>query len=221
VPTYTQAVGSIGRECQQDFRSTQRYLSDGGEALSQAMEASTSVTTASQLLPLPTQEVVRPPHWYAVYTSPRHEKRVHQLLGHRRVECFLPLFRSIHRWKNGCKAQVELPLFPGYLFVNIPRSERVRVLDVPGVLSFVGPKREPARLSDFEIETLRSGLHLQKFEPYRGLAIGQKVRINAGALQGLEGVLVRNANRLRVVITVNLIQQSVAVELDADAVEPF
>jgi transcription antitermination factor NusG len=129
------------------------------------------------------------------------------------------LFRSIHRWKNGCKAQVELPLFPCYLFVNIPRSERVRVLDVPGVLAFVGPKAEPARLSDFEIETLRSGLHLQKFEPYRGLAIGQKVRIKAGALQGLEGTLVRNANGPRVVITVDLIQQSVAVELDADAVE--
>ena len=140
-------------------------------------------------------------------------------MGHRRVECFLPLFRTIHRWNNGCKAQVELPLFPGYLFVNIPRSERVRVLDVPGVLSFVGPKGEPAPLSDTEIETLRSGLHLQRFEPYRGLAIGQRVRISAGPLQGLEGTLLRNDKALRVVITVDLIQQSVAVELDADAVE--
>jgi transcriptional antiterminator RfaH len=91
---------------------------------------------------------------------------------------------------------------------------------VPGVISFVGPKSEPAQLSDFEIQKLRSGLHLQKVEPYRGLAIGQKVRIKAGALQGLEGTLVRNANGLRVVITVNLIQQSVAVEVDADSVEP-
>ena len=105
--------------------------------------------------------------------------------------------------------------------MNILRSERVRVLDVPGVLSFVGPKSEPARLSDFEIETLRSGLHLQKFEPYRGLAIGKKVRINAGALQGLEGTLLRNAKGLRVVITVDLIQQRVAVELDAEVVEPL
>ena len=117
------------------------------------------------------------------------------------------------------RSKLNFPLFPGYVFVNIPRSERVRVLDVPGVLSFVGPKSEPAQLSDFEIETLRSGLHLQKFEPYRGLAIGRKVRINQGALQGLEGTLVRNAKSLRVVLTVDLIQQSVAVELDADAVE--
>jgi transcription antitermination factor NusG len=95
----------------------------------------------------------------------------------------------------------------------------VRVLDAPGVLSFVGPKGEPAQLPDVEIETLRAGLHLQKFEPHHGLAIGQRVRIHAGALQGLQGVLVRHANGLRVVITVELIQQSVAVELDADAVE--
>jgi transcription antitermination factor NusG len=202
------------------FRSNKRFLSDGGEALSQVTNASTSATNAHHFLPPPLQTSERPHHWYAVYTSPRHEKRVSEHMGYRQVECFLPLFRSIHRWKNGCKAQVELPLFPGYVFVNIPRSERVRVLDVPGVLSFVGPRSEPAQLADLEIETLRSGLHKQKVEPYRGLAIGQKVRIHAGALQGLEGTLIRNANGLRVVITVNLIQQSVAVELDTDAVEP-
>jgi transcription antitermination factor NusG len=204
----------------QTFKANKRYLSDGGEALSQAINGSTSAN--ANLLPPPLFPTAgRPPHWYAVYTSPRHEKRVREHLEHRRVQSFLPLFRSIHRWKNGCKAQVELPLFPGYLFVNIPRSERVRVLDVPGVLSFVGPKGEPAQLSDFEIETLRSGLHLKKFEPYRGLAIGRRVRIHAGPLQGLEGTLVRNAKGLRVVITVDLIQQSVAVELDADSVEPL
>ena len=160
------------------------------------------------------------PHWYAIYTSPRHEKKVRQHLGNRGVESFLPLFQSVRRWKNGCKVQVELPLFPGYLFVNIARKERVRVLDAPGVLSFVGPRGEPAQLADLEIDTLRSGLHLQKCEPHHGLAIGQRVRIHAGPLQGLEGVMMRNAKSLRVVITVHLIQQSIAVELDADAVEP-
>lgn len=183
------------------------------------MDTTNSAMSESLLLPPPPHDLERLPHWYAVYTSPRHEKKVREHLGLRCVESFLPLFRSVHRWKNGCKAQVELPLFPGYVFVNIPRSERVRVLDAPGVLSFVGPKGEPARLSDVEIETLRSGLHLQRFEPHHGLAVGQKVRISAGPLLGLEGVLVRNANGLRVVITVNLIQQSVAVELDANAVE--
>ena len=160
------------------------------------------------------------PHWYAIYTSPRHEKKVRLQLGSRGIESFLPLFQSVRRWKNGCKAQLELPLFPGYLFVNIARTEKARVLDAPGVLSFVGPKGDLAHLLDSEIETLRSGLHLQKFEPHHGMAIGQRVRIHAGPLQGLEGVLVRNAKSMRVVITVHIIQQSVAVELDADALEP-
>jgi transcription antitermination factor NusG len=156
-----------------------------------------------------------------VHTSPRHEKRVREHLEHRQVDCFLPLFRTIHRWKNGSKAQVELPLFPGYLFVNIAKSARVKVLDVPGVLSFVGTRSQPAPLPDVEIETLRSGLHLQKFEPYTNLIIGQEVRITAGSLAGLTGVLVRSAKGFRIVITVELIHQSVAVELDAADVEPI
>jgi transcription antitermination factor NusG len=161
------------------------------------------------------------PHWYAIYTSPRHEKRVHEHLSYRNVESFLPLYRTVHRWKNGCKPVVDLPLFPGYLFVKIGHPERVRVLEVPGVHSFVGTRLEPARLSDFEIETLRSGLHLQKVEPYSELAVGQSVRIVAGPLTGLVGVLLRHNNSFRVVLTLDLIKQSVAVELDADDVEPI
>jgi len=200
--------------------SKERCLSDEGEALFQQTEI-TAADVSKQLSAPPLLRVAEPlPHWYAIYTSPRHEKKVRQHLGSRGVECFLPLFQSARRWKNGCKAQVELPLFPGYLFVNIVRQEKTRVLDAPGVLSFVGPKGDLAQLPDSEIETLRSGLHLQKFEPHHGMAIGQRVRIHAGPLQGLEGVLVRNAKSMRVVITVHLIQQSVAVELDADAVEP-
>jgi transcription antitermination factor NusG len=202
------------------LQANKRYLSDGGEALSEMMNGS-NAATESLLLPPPSLVSERPAHWYAVQTSPRHEKRVREHLGRRSVGCFLPLFRSIHRWKNGCKVQVELPLFPGYLFVNIPRTGRGRVLSVPGVLSFVGPRGEPAQLADAEIETLRSGLHLQKFEPYNHLIVGQKVRIKAGSLMGLAGVLVRSANGFRVVLTVELIKQSVAVELDAADVEPI
>jgi transcription antitermination factor NusG len=214
-------VPNVDRECQQHFlKPNKRYLSDGGEALSEVIDAGSLATTENPLWPSP-QIAERPHHWYAVHTSPRHEKRVREHLGHRDVGCFLPLFRTIHRWKNGCKAQVELPLFPGYLFVNILRSDRVQVLGVPGVLSFVGPRGEPAQLPDVEIETLRSGLHLQKFEPFNNLVVGQKVRIKAGSLTGLSGVLVRSANGFRVVLTVELIKQSVAVELDAADVEPI
>jgi transcription elongation factor/antiterminator RfaH len=159
--------------------------------------------------------------WYAVYASPRHEKRVREHLSYRNVECFLPLYRAVHRWKNGCKHLVELPLFPGYLFVKIGQGQRVPVLEIPGVLSFVGTRTEPAQLSDFEIETLRSGLHLKTFAPYRDLVVGEKVRIKAGPLTGLAGVLVRTMNSFRVVITLDMINQSVAVELDATDVEPL
>jgi transcription elongation factor/antiterminator RfaH len=159
-------------------------------------------------------------HWYAIYTSPRHEKRAHEHLAYRQLECFLPLYRTVHRWKNGCKATVELPLFPGYLFTKISQNERVRVLEVPGVLSFVGGKTGASKVSDHEIETLRSGLHLREFERHPYLTIGDKVRIKAGPLAGLVGILLRNANRFRVVLTLELIQQSVAVELDAADVEP-
>ncbi len=160
-------------------------------------------------------------HWYAIFTSPRHEKKVHEYLTYRGVETFLPLYRSVHRWKNGCRPVVELPLFPGYLFVKIDQRQRVRVLEVPGVLSFVGTRSEPSQLSDTEIETLRSGLHLKKFAPFRDLVVGEKIRIKAGPLTGLAGVLVRTSNGLRVVLTLDLIQQSVAVELDAADVEPL
>jgi transcription antitermination factor NusG len=159
--------------------------------------------------------------WYAIYSTPRHEKRIHEYLSFRNIECFLPLYRSVHRWKNGCKHVIELPLFPGYLFVKIGLRQKIRVLEIPGVLSFVGTKVEPAPLSDFEIETLRSGLHLKKFTPYSDLVVGEKVRIKAGPLTGLSGVLVRTTNGLRVVITLDMINQSVAVELDAADVEPL
>ena len=172
------------------------------------------------LLPIDGRTAEQPSHWYAVYTSPRHEKYVSEHLRQRSIEQFLPLYQRVHRWKNGCKARVELPLFPGYLFVKISRRQRVRVLELPGVISFVGTRTEPALLSEFEIETLRAGLHLHKFEPYQQLVVGQKVQITTGPLTGLMGVLVRHANGYRVVITVELIHQSVAVELDAHDVEP-
>lgn len=158
--------------------------------------------------------------WYAVCITPRHEKRVAEYLLQRQIENFVPLYRTIHRWKNGCKAQLELPLFPGYLFVRILKKQRLRVLEVPGVMALVGTRTGPVALSEHEIETLRSGLHLQKVEPFRELAVGQRVRISSGALAGLTGVLIRNASGLRVVLTVELIHQSVAVEVEGYDVEP-
>jgi transcription antitermination factor NusG len=159
-------------------------------------------------------------NWFAVYTNSHHEKRVASQFGERQIKCFLPLYAARHRWRNGCEMNLELPLFPNYVFVHIDPRERVRVLEVPGVLSLVGFGRILAPLPDFEIEALRSGLGQRKIEPHPYLVIGERVRIKAGALMGMEGVLVRKKNNFRVVLALDAILQCVAVEVDADDLEP-
>lgn len=108
---------------------------------------------------------------FAVYTNSHHEKRVASHLAERQIESFLPLYATRHRWKNRCKMNLELPLFPNYVLVQIDPRERVRVLEVPGVLSLVGFGRTLAPLPDFEIEALRSGLGQRKIEPHPYLVI--------------------------------------------------
>lgn len=161
-----------------------------------------------------------PPNWFAVYTSPRHEKRVGQYLLQKEIEHYVPLYQARHKWRDGSKVTVDLPLFPGYVFVRIGRSERVRVLQVPGVLSIVGGTgRQPASLPDEEIDALRAGLALRHAEPYPLLTVGQRARIRSGALAGMVGIVVRRKNSLRVVLTMDLIRQSVAVEVDGAELE--
>jgi transcription antitermination factor NusG len=162
-----------------------------------------------------------PCRWYAAYTKPCHEKRVAEHLEIRKIELFLPLYLSSRRWNNGCKVTLERPLFPGYVFVRIPLNERVGVLELSGVLSIVGTAREPAPLPDEDIERLRAGLHLTHAEPHPTLTMGETVRILRGPLEGMTGVVTRQKNSFRVVLTVDLILKSVAVEVCADNVEPI
>jgi transcription antitermination factor NusG len=162
------------------------------------------------------------PRWFAVYTASRHEKKVAQHLTQREIEFYLPLYLSKRKWSDGSRVTLELPLFPGYLFVHIRRSERVRVLDVPGALAVVGGNgREPVPLPDEAIDALRSGLHLRHAEPHALLAVGQRARIRSGALAGMEGIVVRKKNSLRVVLTLEHIQRSISVEVAADDLEPL
>ena len=159
--------------------------------------------------------------WFAVYTTPRHEKRLAEHFGVRGIEFFLPLYRVLKKWKDGSRINLELPLFPNYIFVRISRRERVRVLQVPGVLSIVGCGREPAPLPDSDIEGLRRGIGSAKIEPYPYLVVGERVRINAGPLAGMEGVLIRKKNSFRVVLTISMIMQSASVEVDVHDLEPI
>ena len=160
-------------------------------------------------------------HWFAAYTSPRHEKAVVRQLNVREVESFLPLYTSVRRWKNGCQVAIEQPLFPGYVFVHVERRHSTKVLQVPGVVSIVGTGRAPSPLPRQEIESLRAGLPQRCYEPHPYLAAGDKVRIVEGPLAGMSGVLVRRKKSLRVVLSLDLIMQSVAVEIGMNEIEPF
>ena len=158
-------------------------------------------------------------HWLAVYTSSRHEKQVAKQLGERSIETFLPLMEKQHRWAKRSTVRLQLPLFPNYLFVHIAPEHRIAVLKVPGVLGIVGRGPIPSALPDTEIEMLRTGIKLGRIEPHPYLATGQRVRIKGGPMAGMEGILVRRKNEVRLVLTLDLIQRSVAVEIDARDVE--
>jgi len=159
------------------------------------------------------------PRWYAAYTSANHEKRVSAQLGIRSVEHFVPLYESMRRWKDR-KVRLQLPLFPGYVFVRLTRSERLRVLQVPGVARLVGFNGLPCALPDSDIEALKAGLASGiRAEPYPFLTVGRRVRVKAGPLEGLQGFVVRRKNRLRLIISLDLIHRAAAVEVETTDLE--
>lgn len=188
------------------------HLSEHGEALQQSLGT-------QEVTPSCEARTNSSAHWYAVQTYPRHEKRVHEDLGLRTVESFLPTYERVNRWKNGCKVRIELPLFPGYVFVRIDPHDRFKVLSLPGAVSIVGSAAGPWPLPDAEIAALRESLPHRKLQPHPYMAAGQKVRIKSGPLADLTGFLVRQAGGLRVVLSVEMIRQAMAVEVDVDEVE--
>jgi transcription antitermination factor NusG len=152
--------------------------------------------------------------WYAAYTCAQHEKRVAAELGLREVEHFLPLYNSVRRWKDR-RVTLNLPLFPGYVFVRLQLINRMRVLQIPSVVRLVGFGGLPTALPDKEMEILQAGL-LQNpnAEPHPFLVAGRRVRITGGPFAGLEGVLKRKKSNVRLVVSLELIQRSVAVDVD-------
>jgi transcription antitermination factor NusG len=160
-----------------------------------------------------------PRRWFAVYTTSCHEKRVAEHCQVRDIESFLPTYQSTRRWRNGCTVSIESPLFPGYVFIRVNQTHKVRVLELPGVVSIVGAARQPTPLPDADIEALRSGIHLLKAEPHPCLNLGDKVKIRNGPLAGMTGILVRKKNGLRVVLTLELIMKSISVEIDEQDLE--
>lgn len=159
-------------------------------------------------------ELLVQPRWYAVYTLPRHEKTVADHLDKKSIEHYLPLFEKASRWKDRV-ARIRLPLFPGYVFVRIPLMKKLHVLEISGVIRIVGFSGQAAPLPDGEIESLRTYLAFRNAEPSPYLTVGKRVRVNAGPLAGLEGIIVRRKGRMRIVLSIDSIQRSIAMELEA------
>ena len=137
----------------------------------------------------------------------------------RKVEHFLPLYSSVRRWKDR-RVTLDLPLFPGYVFVRLALRDRLRVVQIPSVVRLVGFGGLPTALPDTEMEILQAGLSRSpNAEPHPFLAVGRRVRITGGPFAGLEGVLKRKKSNLRVVVSLELIQRSVAVDVDTADVQ--
>jgi transcription antitermination factor NusG len=159
------------------------------------------------------------PGWYAIYTRHQHEKTVARLLSDKGFEIFLPILTVARRWKDRTK-EISLPLFPCYVFIWANLQRRLEIVTTPGFHSFVGFGDQPVTIPQEEIEAVRQTLTSgSRVEPYPFLRYGDKVRINSGPLEGIEGILIRKKNSYRLVISVDLLEKSVAVEVDAFLVE--
>ncbi|MFZ3210362.1 MAG: UpxY family transcription antiterminator [Terriglobales bacterium] len=154
--------------------------------------------------------------WYAVYTKSRHEKRIKEQLDSQSLESFLPLYETVHRWKDR-RVLVRLPVFSGYLFVRMVLAEhRKPVVTVPGVVNLVGRPGCPTPIEDHEIEALRlCSVRGQNMMPHAYLTAGRRVRVRQGPLADMEGILVRRKGKSRLILSVQLIARAVAVEVDA------
>jgi len=159
--------------------------------------------------------------WFALQVRSRYESNVASYLDGKGYEWFLPTFQSRRKWSDRIK-QVTLPLFPGYLFCRFNAQDRLPILKTPGLISIVGTAKVPTAVDEVEIEALRqlvqSGLPRQ---PWPYLQVGQRVRIEHGALCGLEGILLRHKGQDRLVLSVTLLQRSTAVEIDSAWVLPI
>jgi transcription antitermination factor NusG len=174
------------------------------------IETPTSCCTFSNPV-LPTSLVE--PRWYAVYTRANHEKCIVEQLAVRGLEHFLPLYESPRKWKDRT-VRLQLPLFPGYVFVHFALQNRLRLLQLPGVVRLVGLHGQATPLSDEEVARVRALLsHGLCAEPHPYLQAGRRVRVIRGPLEGMVGVIVRRKNRTRFVVTVESIQRSVAIEV--------
>jgi transcription elongation factor/antiterminator RfaH len=160
--------------------------------------------------------------WYALRTRPRHEKRVHAELQRKSIHSFLPLLSEKHHWSDR-RQLVQMPLFPGYIFTRMQNdlSHRISVLKTIGVLSFVGFRGVGTPIPEEQIHALQAIVEARiSFGPYAFLNVGQKVRIVGGSLDGIQGIISEKKGETSLVITVDLIQRSMAIRVAGYRVAP-
>jgi len=170
---------------------------------------------------LAAQSIPDATRWYALQTKPKHEKTVSTLLSAKGYGEFLPLYQSWHR-SAGRMRGVLLPLFPGYVFCRFDRFKRLPILMTPGVFNVVGTSNGPLPIPDEEIAgiqaTCASGLQVR---PWPYLERGDRVRVEFGPLQGVEGIFFSEKNSARLVVSIEILKRSVAVEVDRDWILPL
>jgi len=160
-------------------------------------------------------------NWHALYVYHQHEKAVAQNLDSRGFEAFVPLFESVRKWKDRTR-QLLLPLFPCYVFLHGGLQRKSTVLSIPGVCSVVSAGGAPAVIPGAEIDSIRKTVENgAAVEPHPYLRCGDRVRIKSGRLADIEGILVRQKNSLRLILSAELLERSISVEVDADNVEPL
>ncbi len=160
------------------------------------------------------------PRWYVLSVRCNQEKRVTEHLRGRDVEHYLPCYSSLRTWKDR-RVTLQMPLFPGYVFVRLPLLERMKVVTVPNIVSLVGSRHGPAEISPEEIDSIRRGVEHARAEPHPYLREGQRVAIVSGVMAGMEGVLLRRQNGARVVVCLDSISRAFVVEVDTALLRPL
>jgi transcription antitermination factor NusG len=159
--------------------------------------------------------------WYAVSTRARYEALAAMQIEARGYEVFLPLYKERRRWSDRVKV-LELPLFAGYLFCRLDVNNRLPVLSAPGVVQIVGTGKTPIAVDAEEIDAIRAAVKSNRTsEPCAFAKVGARVRVDAGPLCGVEGIILAVKGQRRLILSVSLLQRSVSVEIENDAVSPL
>jgi transcription antitermination factor NusG len=160
-----------------------------------------------------------PREWFAAYTMSRHEKRIASHCERIGIEQFLPLYTTQRSWKNRTTVDLQMPLFPNYLFVRLSPQDHGPLMRLPGLLSTVGSAAGPVAIPDGDIELLRRIIASKTIEPHPFMAKGDRVRVATGLLAGVMGVVQKKGNGLRFIVTLDVIGKSVSLHIDGKALE--